>query len=160
MEIAEFIYTSCINVGLVFILMLIVLLIHLCIKLSSLINQEEDFYNLQKRKMEASSTEMIAKDKGMLEYTEALLKSIREAITAVSAVKYRDFSDNHTIEKITKEHFKGMIEDVIVSIKEDINFANIDYDNLIYTKEYINRYIIDTTVYILKNMFNDELNNA
>jgi biopolymer transport protein ExbB/TolQ len=155
--VGEKIYLACFDVGLVLVIMLIILLIHICFKLQSLIYQEEDFFKKQKKKLEESSVEKINKDKEILAYSESLLKSIRDAIAAVSSIKYKEFSDNHNIEKITKEHFKRMIEDTVSTIKTDINFSNIDYDNIIYTKEYINRYIIDTTVYILKNMFNTEI---
>jgi biopolymer transport protein ExbB/TolQ len=157
METLEYVYTACMDAGLAFILLLIILLIHLIIKIHALMDKEEELYNLEKKKLEESSKEKIIKDKEILEYSELLLKSIREAIASVTTVKYRTFSDNHDLEKITKEHLKRMLGDTVTIVKNDINFNNIDYENLIYTKEYINQYIIDTTIYTLKNMFNGEI---
>jgi biopolymer transport protein ExbB/TolQ len=157
MKTLDYIYASCMDVGLLFVLILIMLLIHTLFRLHSLINKEEEVYNLEKERLQEASAEKIIKDKEILEYSEALLKSIREAIGAVTTVKYRTFSDGHNIEKITEAHFKRMIEETCTLIKTDINFGNIDYENLIYTKEYINQYIIDTTIYTLKNMFNGDI---
>jgi len=95
--------------------------------------------------------------KEKLEYSEALLSYVKTFTAQVVTLKFKEFLDNHHLEKLTRETIKKEVASLASFIRISINDTNIDFDRSLYTREYIYEYIIQVTVTMTKKMLDDAL---
>lgn len=94
-----------------------------------------------------------------LKYSKEVLDFIKSFVLNFTASKYKTFKDNTYIDKITKTNLENFIEETANEINEAIQYENIDFDNLLYTREYINTYIIDICIYVIKELFHKSIDD-
>lgn len=99
------------------------------------------------------------KDK-LIDYSTELMDFIRMLISQVALLKVKEFTDGNDITKVTRAHIEGIISDVATEIKEQINMNNISLANTIYTEEFFDQYIVDSTVYIVKELFEKSVSKS
>ena len=95
----------------------------------------------------------------MINYSDSLLKSIRELIASISKLKFKEFTDRYELSKITKEQVKQMVEDTAMDVKKSIDMQSIDYHHIIYSEDFLNEYIIETTIYVLKQFVEETVDD-
>lgn len=93
----------------------------------------------------------------LINYSSELLDFIKLMISQVALLKVKEFLDGNDISKVTRVHIENIISEVATDIKNRINMNNVSIENTIYTKEFFDQYIVDTTVYIVKQLFEEAI---
>lgn len=93
----------------------------------------------------------------MIEYSNNLLKDIRELIASISKENFKAFIDKYEVSKITKENVKKLIDITCNDVKNAIDYTKIDYDHMIYSQKFLSDYIVNTTIYVLKEMVEETI---
>lgn len=89
----------------------------------------------------------------VVDYSKQVLDFIRMIVSQVAIIKFRTFIDNNDIQKISKVHIEKLASEVAINVKHSININNISLENTIYTKEFFDEYIIETSILMIKQMF-------
>lgn len=95
-----------------------------------------------------------------IDYSEQILAYLRSFIGHVAVLKFQEFKDNNSFAKVTREHTKPLVKDVAFSVKESLKVSNINEGQLLFTDEYLNKFIIDVSVHSVKRLLEDEVKNA
>lgn len=140
----------------------IIIIPYIMIKISESITlyleAKRDKVNNETRNVILTENIMAIKIKeNQLSYSNNLLKYINELIGIYSKLKFKSFLDKYETSKITQEHVKKLISEVAVSVNESIDYSKIDFNNTMYTKDYINKYIVETTVYHIKDLVEESI---
>jgi hypothetical protein len=98
-------------------------------------------------------------NKSIADYSEKLLEFIRMLTTQISVLKFRTFVDNHEMDKITKANIQKLVAEVAESVNTSINSTNIDFDDILFTKEFYENYIVETSLITIKNLLNKTIND-
>lgn len=93
----------------------------------------------------------------VIEYSNKLLDFTKMMVSQISILKFKTFIDNSKIDKITKSQVEKIVTDVASSVKDALNMNNITIEDTIYTEEFFNQYIIDTSIYTVKQLMNKVL---
>lgn len=88
-----------------------------------------------------------------VEYSKSTLEFIRDFCIQISVYKFKDFMDGHKIEMVTEMILKGLIKEICEFININLNYDVIIYGYSLYTKSYIENYIIETVVVTIKELF-------
>lgn len=89
----------------------------------------------------------------VIEYSKQVLEFIRMMVSQVAIIKFRTFIDNNDITKVTKSHIEKLASQVATSVKYSINIGNISLSDTIYTQEYFDEYIVETSILMVKQLF-------
>lgn len=120
-------------------------------------------YNLQK-KYNSRMLELALLEKNnntkVVDYSNQLLEFIRMMISQVSILKLKVFIDNNHVDKITKFQVEQVVTDIATTVKTALNVNNIAIENTIYTQEFFEQYIIDTTVHTVKQLMEKTINDS
>lgn len=98
------------------------------------------------------------KDK-VLDNSKQLLEFIRMMVGQVAVLKFRTFIDTRDIEKSTKSNIEGLVKEVATTVNASLNMSNISIENTIYSKEFFEQYIVETSVIIVKDLLDKSLND-
>lgn len=123
--------------------------ITLCVGVSILIIQR---YYL--KKAESKETE---RSKQQLTYSKDVLDYIKTVSGQIIVLRFQTFIDGHRLEKVTREKFKNVVEDITKEIHKSIDIAGFNHDLLLYDDEFINKYLIQTCITMCKKMLVDAL---
>lgn len=115
------------------------------------------YIQFNRNTMELIALKESNKDKS-IEYSTKSLDFIKMMISQTALVKFRTFIDGNDISKVTRIQIEGIVSDVATTVKSTINMNNIAIENTIYTKEFFDNYIIETSVYIVKQLFENAIN--
>lgn len=96
--------------------------------------------------------------KNIADYSEKLLEFIKMLTSQIAILKFRTFVDNHEIDKITKANIQNLVADVAETVNVSINADHIDFDDVLFTKEFYENYIIDTSLITIKGLLNKTIN--
>lgn len=95
----------------------------------------------------------INKSISMISYTENLLKHVKDFTVEYTVSTYNQFIDNTIIDKMNKSILEKLINQISKEIKDVLKDSSINYDMLLVTDKYIDRLIIDTVIYSVKQLF-------
>lgn len=98
------------------------------------------------------------KDK-VLDNSKQLLEFIRMMVGQVAVLKFRTFMDTRDIEKSTKSNIESLVKEVATTVNASLNMSNISIENTIYSKEFFEQYIVETSVIIVKDLLDKSLND-
>lgn len=98
------------------------------------------------------------KDK-VLDNSKQLLEFIRMMVGQVAVLKFRTFIDTRDIEKSTKSNIEHLVQDIATTVNSSLNMSNISIENTIYSKEFFEQYIIETSIVIVKDLLDKSLND-
>lgn len=87
-----------------------------------------------------------------IRYSDQLLDFIQRIAVQSSVMKYKEFVDNHEIDKITRTQVQNLVTDTTVETKERINLDIINYDDLLYDRQFLEIYIIQTSITSIKRL--------
>lgn len=114
------------------------------------------------RKYNNNSMEILKLDKSnkklVIEYSEQLLDFTKMMISQISILKFKTFIDGSKIDKITKSQVEKIVSEVASNVKDALNMNNITIEDTLYTEEFFNQYIIDTSIYTVKQLMNKVVN--
>ena len=96
--------------------------------------------------------------KHQVEYSGALLSNIRELVAEIAVLEFNQFRDNHDMEKITLANIRGIAKEVAEKSIKGLNLDSVNYINLLYTREFIESYIIKSSMEIVKGCLERTLN--
>lgn len=92
-----------------------------------------------------------------LKYFEELNKIIDDLIITSSKLEFEQFRNNRDFSKVSKGDMSVLIEKISVSVKDSINFDNINFDNSIITQRSLEDMIIRKTIYTANELLSKEL---
>lgn len=95
----------------------------------------------------------------VVEYSKQVLEFIRMMVGQVAVIKFRTFIDNRKIEKISKANVEELVADVARTVNRSINMSNIQIENTVYSREFFEEYIVESSVMIIKELLARDLNN-
>lgn len=96
----------------------------------------------------------------LVDYSNKSLDFIKMMISQTALLKFRTFIDANDISKVTRIQIEGVVSDVAKTVKGTINMNNIAIENTIYTEEFFDNYIIETSVYIVKQLFENAVDKS
>lgn len=92
--------------------------------------------------------------------SEKLLTFTRTFITQVVMLKFGQFRDAHDMSKITRTQIINELREITIGIEKSLNFNNIVFDQLVFTREFYDQYIVDFTVDTIKRITGQEVDNV
>lgn len=93
------------------------------------------------------------------EYSEKMLEFAKMLTTQVSILMFKEFIDSHDISKITRINIKELASTVAEYVHASINISNIDFNETLFTKEFYEKYIIDTSFNTIKSLLDRVIND-
>lgn len=93
-------------------------------------------------------------------YSEQILDFIRTISVQSAVMKYQEFADGHDIDKITRAQVQNLVIDISVETKNHVNLDVIDYNELLYDRQFIEGYIIQNSISTVKRMLEKSINDA
>ena len=94
-----------------------------------------------------------------VEYSNKVLELVRSIVGQIAVLKFRTFQDSHDMSKITTTNTKALVDDVAMMAKRSLNMNNIFLDDTFFTKEFIENYIIETSIILIKQMVEKAAND-
>lgn len=110
---------------------------------------------IRKREFEKARKELedeIRKKQSAPGYTGSVMEFIRDLTAQVAVLKFREFADSRSLEKVTKEHTKHLIQDIANSVKGYIDQNKLDEEGLLVSPQFMNEYIINMSVNCVKDL--------
>lgn len=114
---------------------------------------------IHKYMLKSDETPDLANYKYPIEYTEAVLKFVKTLVMHMSIIHYNVFIDSHDPDKINRTQIQHLVEDTAKDINGYIKSDIIKYDKLLVTKNFIDEYVIQTTIIAIKDLLNKTINN-
>lgn len=105
--------------------------------------QEKEIYAIHKELEEDNS-------KITTEYSEKLIEFTKMLTTQIAILQFRTFQDGHDLSKITKANVKVLAEDIAKTVKSSIKLDNIDFSDTLFTRNFLESYIIETSIITVK----------
>ena len=90
-------------------------------------------------------------------YSDSVLEFIHKFTTEIAINIFHTFMDNHKMEMVTKTILEGLVKDTSEYINIHLNYDIILTGYSLFTKSYIEDYIIETVVSTIKNLFNNSV---
>lgn len=87
-----------------------------------------------------------------VEYSNRVLELIRSIVGQIAVIKFRTFQDTHDMNKITKANVEALVKSVAEMANESLNMNNIFFKDTFFTKHFYERYIVETSVILIKQM--------
>lgn len=94
-----------------------------------------------------------------VEYSNKVLELVRSIVGQIAVLKFRTFQDSHDMSKITTTNTKALVDDVARMAKRSLNMNNIFLDDTFFTKEFIENYIVETSIILIKQMIEKAAND-
>jgi hypothetical protein len=95
----------------------------------------------------------------MITYTNQVMKLIREVTTQIALLKFRTFQDSHDMSKIMRANIASIAEETAIESERSFNKENIYWESLLFTKDFYNAYIVETSIIVIKSLFEKEIVN-
>lgn len=136
-------------------LIMVIVLLWFIISLAVLVKLRKQF------KTDSESLQVLKegnKDK-VIEYSRQVLDFIRMMVSQVAVIKFRTFIDNRKVDKISKNNIGDLVADVATTVNKSINMSNIQIDNTIYSREFFEQYIVETSVLMVKELLEKNLSD-
>ena len=94
-----------------------------------------------------------------VEYSNKVLELIRSIIGQIAVIKFKNFQDKHEMTKVTEANVKALVNEVATMAYGSLNMENIFLEDTFFTKEFMEQYIVDTTVILIKQMMEKTIND-
>ena len=89
---------------------------------------------------------------GKIKYTDELLEFIRKLSIQLSVIKFKEFIDEHEIDKITKSQIQKLVTETASMVNSSFSKDPIDFDNLLVSREFLDEYIVQTSIMAIKDL--------
>lgn len=92
-------------------------------------------------------------------YSEKIFNFTDTMINKISILKYSSFIDGHYTDMITKANIEKLASDVATEVYNSIDIDKINFNNTLFTKEFYEKYIIETSLTTIKRLIEKTINN-
>lgn len=130
---------------------IIVILVYLCIKMRIKMKEVIKF-DTKVGSLEFSNRRV--------EYTQLMMTYIRDFTIQVASIQFRNFIDGHDLSKVTKATMSKLVEDTAIKVNKSIYLNNIKFDDLLFTEDFYNNYIIDVAMVSIKELLDKVINTT
>lgn len=103
--------------------------------------------------------ELLRTEDLVYDLSSKVLDFTKEYVSQIVVLKVKAFVDTNDMKYITREKIKNLIGDIAVTVNGSINRANIDLDCLYFTKDFYDKFIVETTVIMVKELLEKEIDN-
>lgn len=115
---------------------------------------------LQAKLLEVKEKELAIKKKkaeedrtSYLQYSKDMIEFIRMIIAQTAVLKFKEFCDRHQqFDKVTEANVKTLVSDVAIAVNKSINNSNIMFSDTLFTREFYNHYLVETTTAYVKDL--------
>lgn len=87
-----------------------------------------------------------------IKYSQDVMSFVKEFTIQVSVLRYREFFDNHRMDKVTKAQIQTLVSETAMEVNRSLSLKMINYNITLYTKEFVERFIVQTTMVALKDL--------
>lgn len=96
----------------------------------------------------------------MFNYTDRVLSFIRNIVSDITVIRYREFKNNHALELTTKPNVSSLISDVANESRNALhqNFKDITSDKILVTDQYLDEYLVQTALINVQNVVEKDIN--
>ena len=91
------------------------------------------------------------------EYSDKVLEFSRKFAAQTSVLKFNAFINNHDSEKVTRSQIKNLISDTATNINISMIYDNIDFSRTLFSKDFLVKFIINTTIISIKELLDKQL---
>lgn len=88
----------------------------------------------------------------MVEYSKQVLEFIRMMVGQIAVLKFRTFVDTNDLSKVSRSAIEKLVADVAESVNRSMNMVNLSLENTVYSKEFFEQYIVETSVLMIKDL--------
>lgn len=89
-----------------------------------------------------------------IEYSTKTLDYVRMFCAQVTVLLFNEFMDGHDTAKLTDSIVKNLIRDIAIKIQSSIVSENIDFDNTLFDRKFMEQYIVQNVVANVKELLN------
>lgn len=124
---------------------------------------EEERQRLQREALQLQQQELLIKEQhdskvASLKYSTDMIEFMRTVIATTAVLKFKDFCDHHPqMDKITESNVKSLANDVAISVNKFINASNIVFSDTLFTRDFYNHYVIETSITYVKDLVTKKL---
>lgn len=97
-----------------------------------------------------------------VDYSKNVLEYIKTFVSQIALIKFKEYISNNDTEKMTLASVEKLVKSVATTVKNAFVSTHIFVDDLLFTREFIDKYIIDVSMYMIRDMvdkFNQDQNN-
>lgn len=94
-----------------------------------------------------------------INYTKELIEFIRYVTSQMVVINFTSYCNSHEMDKITRQNVLPLIPEISKYVRQSIDYEHIDFEKLLCTEEFIDKYIIKITVMFLDDALNKEIQN-
>lgn len=88
-----------------------------------------------------------------IKYSTDMLNFIRSMISQVSVLKFNAFKDSHNKEKIMRFTVAELAQTVAIEVRKSLDLTKFRRDMLLYSQEFIDTFIIETSIMMVKELW-------
>ena len=88
-----------------------------------------------------------------IKYTNELLEAIRSLVSQIAILKFNIFKDSHVTDKVMKGTLAELAKEVAIEANKSLDRSKVRSDRLIVTMKFIEQYIIDISMMLVKEMW-------
>lgn len=90
-------------------------------------------------------------------YSQDILQYVKMFTIQITLLRFREYADTHHIEKTTKENTKNLIEEISNEVNESINLTQINFEEMLFTEQFVEKFIVSTAIDTVKKLLSDEV---
>lgn len=87
-----------------------------------------------------------------LEHSRDVLEFTKSVIGTITVLKFKEFRDSRQFNMVTRENIERLISNIASSVNRSIDITRLDLKNVVFSQEFYQKYIIDTTIYMVKQL--------
>lgn len=92
----------------------------------------------------------------VISYSKEVLDLVRKIVGENVLIRFREFVDGRNMGKVTEANIKNLIRHIAEDSRRSLNLSKIIWDNTIFDQEYIDGYIVDVTVMMVKDLLESD----
>lgn len=117
-------------------------------------------YELNDKIKECENEIRIRDDKiNRIDNSLKLVDFIRDITGQWVVIKFKNFNDGHNLTKVTEENIKKLVSEIAIEVRRAIRYNEIDFESLVLTQEFYDKYIVNSAVILVKDMLDKVVNN-
>lgn len=87
-----------------------------------------------------------------IKYSNEVLDFVLKIVAQEAVLYFRNFTDTHTIEKVTLAQVKNIVSDVATKVNDSMKRTNIDFELVIFTQDFYNHFIVQSSMDYVKQL--------
>lgn len=92
--------------------------------------------------------------------SQNILNYIRTFTAQVAIIKFNEFVDSRNLDKVTKQNTETLISDISKTVHASLRTDLINFDGVLFTKEFMEMYIVQTAVNLVKKLLDNKVDEV